>query len=508
MSMTSNLFLIFLLSLLVIYYLVPHTVQWIVLLAASYVYYLAASAAAGLFLIYSTFVSWLGALGMERILKNSEDRKEGKKAARKYLILCLILDFGMLAFLKYTNFLIFNIGRLFHSDVSLLHLILPLGISYYTFQTAGYLLDVYWGRAEAEKNCFRFALFVSFFPQMVQGPIGRFEKLAPQLYTPHYFDRQIVNEGIIRIAWGLFKKMILAEWAAVFVDAIFAEPDRFSGIAVFGLLMYTVQLYGDFSGGIDVMLGVSCLFGIRLDENFRQPFFAVSISDFWQRWHITLGTWMKDYLMYPLTLSRWMNRLGKRCRKIFGKKKGRLVPVCISNLIVFFVVGIWHGASWNNIGWGLYNGVIIALSSLLAGEFALAKQKLHINDKAGWYHGFMMLRTFILINISWYFDCADSFGQAMKMMRYSVTRFAPGELLEISSGKLGTAYTPYALLTLALGCLALLIVSILREKGIGVREKIAARPVPAVAALSLVLIVLIPMFGPMAAARGFLYAQF
>lgn len=506
--MTSSLFLIFLLLLVFIFYIVPHKVQWIVLLAASYAYYLAASPAAGIFLLYSTAVSFFGALFMERILSSSSDRKEGKKAARKYLILCLLLDFGMLAFLKYTNFLIINISRLFRADISVLKLILPLGISYYTFQTAGYLLDVYWGRAEAEKNIFRFALFVSFFPQMVQGPIGRYHSLMPQLVKVHDFDGQAIKEGVLRIAWGLFKKMILAEWAAVYADAIFADPDRYSGIAVFGLLMYTVQLYGDFSGGIDVMLGAASLFGITLDENFRQPFFATSLSNFWQRWHITLGTWMKDYVMYPLTLSRWMSRFGKSCRKIFGKKKGRLVPVCVSNLIVFFVVGIWHGASWNNIGWGLYNGVIIALSSLLAGEFALMKEKLHINDKSRGYHFFMIARTFVIINISWYFDCAASFVQAFRMIKYSVTRFNPGELLTISSGKLGTAYTPYALATLVIGCLILLTVSILKENGVKVRERIAALPVPATALLSLVLIVLIPMFGPMAAARGFMYAQF
>ena len=416
------------------------------------------------------------------------------------LILGMLLDFGALAVLKYTGFVVLNLNRLFHSDISIPNLLLPLGISYYTFQTVGYLLDVYWGRTDAEKNFFRYALFVSFFPQLVQGPIGRYSVLAEQFAKAHAFSLHQMRYGLERILWGLFKKMLLADWAVVYADAIFGDPDRFSSIAVFGLLMNTVQLYGNFSGGIDVALGVASLFGITLDENFKRPFFAVSISDFWTRWHISLGTWMKDYVMFPLTLSRNMSSL--------GKKKGRLIPICISNLIVFFIVGIWHGPTWSNIGWGLYNGVIVAFSSFFAPEYETVKNKLHINGNASGYRLFMMIRTFILINISWYFDCVPTFGTALRMMKYSVTRFAPAELLAIPAGKLGTSYTPYALLTLGLGCLLLLIVSILQERGLHIREKMAALPLPVEFGICLILLICVSLFSPLAAARGFIYAQF
>ena len=508
MALTSNVFIIFVAAALVVYYLVPGKAQWVVLLAASYFYYMFTSVPAAVFLVFSTVVTYLCALRVEQIMKNADDKKLAKQRARRILIIGLLLDLGVLAWLKYTNFMIDNINHLFRTDIKMLNLILPLGISYYTFQTIGYILDVFWGRAQAEKNIFKYALFVSFFPQIVQGPIGRFGKLAPQLTAAHPFSVNRIRFGLERILWGVFKKMVLADWAAVYRDAIFADPEKYSGIAIFGVLLYSVQLYGDFAGGIDIMIGVASLFGVELDENFRQPFFAVSLTDFWRRWHMTLGSWMKDYVMYPLTLSKAMNRLGKASKKAFGRKRGRLVPVCISNIVVFFLVGVWHDANWNNIGWGLYNGLIIAFSSLFAGVYEMMKTKLHINDKSKGWHLFMMLRTFIIINISWYFDCADSFGKAFRMMKYSVTRFHPSQFLQISSGKLGTAYTPYALLTLVIGVVILFIVSVLKERGVNIRESLSRLPLAAELLIFIVLLVSIPLFGPMAQARGFIYAQF
>ncbi len=508
MLTATNGFILFLLISLIIYYAVPKKWQWIVLLAISWGYYIRTDALAALFLLFSTVTAYACALFTEKTIQKAEDKKEGKRTARKILIAGMLLEFAVLAVLKYSGFVLVNINKLFKAGISVPELLLPIGISYYTFQTVGYLLDVYWGRTEAEKNFLRFSLFVSFFPQLAQGPIGRHKTLSPQLSAGHAFSFDNIRCGLERILWGLFKKMLLSDWAAVFTQAVFGNPDQYSGAVIIGLLLYTVQLYGSFSGGIDVALGIGTMFGIRLDENFRQPFFATSLSDFWTRWHITLGTWMKDYVMYPLTLSRFMNRLGKKCRRLFGKKKGRLIPICISNLIVFFIVGIWHGPTWGNIGWGLYNGVIIAFSSFFASSYLTAKEKLHINDKAAWYRFFMMFRTFVIIHISWLFDCASSPGEAFKLLGYSVTRFAPAELLTISSGKQGTAYTPYALLTIGIGCLLLLAVSILKEKGKRIPDIMGSLPLPAEFALCMILLICIPLFSPMATVRGFIYAQF
>ena len=283
MSLTSNLFFLFTAMGLCIYYIVPKRLQWVVLLICSYCYYMIISIPAVFFLLFSTLVTYGCALWIKHINNIQVEEKVDVKKKKRIVTFGIVLDLGMLAFLKYSNFLILNINAITNGHINLFHMILPLGISYYTFQTLGYLLDVYWGRAEAETNLGKYALFVSFFPQLVQGPIGRYGRLADQLTSSHKFELHQIKYGVERIVWGLFKKMIVAEWASVYRIAIFSKPEQYSGIAVFGVLLYTIELYGDFTGGIDIVLGVAAMFGIRLDENFRQPLFSISISDFWRR---------------------------------------------------------------------------------------------------------------------------------------------------------------------------------------------------------------------------------
>lgn len=251
--------------------------------------------------------------------KNGNSRETQNR--KEICDLGLVLNFGMLGLAKYTNFAIENLNALFHMNLRGMQILLPLGISFYTFQSSGYILDVYWKRCKAEHHPLKYALFVSFFPQILQGPIGRYSRLAHQLYEPHKFESANITRGLERILWGFFKKMILADWSAVFVDAIFDNPDQYGGLAIFGVLFYTIQLYADFSGGMDVVIGIASMFGIELDENFTRPFFATSITDFWHRWHITLGTWMKDYVFYPVTLSGWMKKFGRWAKKSLERKQ-------------------------------------------------------------------------------------------------------------------------------------------------------------------------------------------
>lgn len=319
-----------------------------------------------------------------------------------------------------------------------------------------------------------------------------------------------MEEAFERILWGFFKKMVVADTAAIFVNALFDEYQTYPGLAVFAALAYSVQLYGDFSGGIDVVIGISKLFGITLDENFKRPYFARSITDFWHRWHITLGTWMKDYIFYPVSLSGWMGRFGKMAKKAFGRSVGRTLPICLANLIVFLVVGVWHGAAWKFIVYGLYNGMIIAFSGLMAGNYRKWKKKLHIQDKSWGWQVFQILRTFLLVNISWFFDRADSVGQALAMMKNSVTHWKPSQLLTIPVGHGGTtAYTGLSLAILAVGILILFIFGILEERGMDVFSRIARMPVWFRMGLYLAVIFAIPMVGqPPSSTGGFIYAQF
>ena len=508
MSLISMEFLIFVGIAVIGYYLIPKRFQWIWLLIFSYIYYASSGIKILFFLLYTTITTYGTGRLLDRVNHKELPRNEAKSRKRRILIGCLLLNFGMLAVLKYTNFAIENVNAIFHAGISFQKLILPLGISFYTFQSMGYIIDVYWGKYEAEKNPFRFALFVSFFPQLLQGPIGRFDRLARQLYEQHSFDLLKAQYALQLMLWGFFKKLVLADRAAVVVNQVFQNYTQYSGVTnIVAVLMYSIQLYMDFSGGMDVVMGVAALFGVELDQNFKRPYFATSITDFWHRWHITLGTWMKDYIFYPVSLSKWMGKFGKWSKKAFGKKTGRVVPICVANIIVFLVVGIWHGAAWKYIAYGLYNGLIIAISSLLAPLYRKGFEKFHINPKSGAWHVVQILRTFLLVNISWYFDMAVSLSAAFAMMKSTVTGFSLATLTDGSLMMLGLDKLDYMIL--AMGCLVVFLISFLKERGIQIRESLGRKPLVILWAVYGMLVFGIPMFGyVMTTTGGFIYAQF
>ena len=312
MSFTTVAFFVFLLAGIVVYYVLPKNVQWIWLLILSYIYYFTFSIKASLFMVFATVTIYFGGIWLQNIqntgdryLKDNketlsrEDKKAYKESLRRkkrwVLFLILLLDFGMLAVVKYSNFAIENInsvlGLIGKEPIGLLGMGLPLGISFFTFQSVSYAIDVYQGKYECEKNIFKMGLFVSFFPQLLQGPIGRYDRLGKQLYSGHSFNLKNVEYGLQRIGWGLFKKVVIADRAAVLVLNVFNNYEAYSGFHyIMAVLMYSVDLYMDFSGGIDIVIGAAQMFGITMDENFRQPYFSKSIGEFWRRWHITLGT--------------------------------------------------------------------------------------------------------------------------------------------------------------------------------------------------------------------------
>lgn len=521
MSLISMEFLMFVGIAVIGYYLIPRRFQWIWLLTFSYIYYASSGIKILFFLLFTTITTYgagrlLDKVNKETVIPDSEENiglrkkvlKNHKIRKRRILVGCLLLNFGMLAVLKYMNFAIENVNAIFHTCISFQKLILPLGISFYTFQSMGYIIDVYWGKYEAERNLFRFALFVSFFPQILQGPIGRFDRLAKQLYAEHSFDLQRAEYALQLILWGFFKKLVLADRAAVVVNQVFLNYTQYAGITnIVAVLMYSVQLYMDFSGGMDVVSGVAGLFGIELDQNFKRPYFATSITDFWHRWHITLGTWMKDYVFYPISLSKWMGKFGKWAKKAFGKKTGRVIPICVANIIVFLVVGIWHGAAWKFIVYGLYNGLIIAISSLLAPIYKKCFEKLHLNPRSGGWRVVQIVRTFVLVNISWYFDMAVSLSAAWMMMKTTVTGFTLSTLTDGTLMTLGLERLDYAILVA--GCMVVFLISLLKEREVQIRESLGAKPLVLRWAVYGMLVFAIPMFGyVMITTGGFIYAQF
>ncbi|MBE5823464.1 MAG: MBOAT family protein [Butyrivibrio sp.] len=420
---------------LVLYYRLPRAHQWKVLLAANLLFYLLVGRWNIAFILVTAFSVWYAAILLDRLSeqfkaakKTAESREEKKVLKSRFqnkkrfvLFLALVLNFGILAFMKY-----FRVMGSWGQG-----LLVPLGISFYTFQAVGYLVDVHGEKYEAEKRFPRFLLFVSFFPQLVQGPINRYGKMGPQFEKEHSWSAERAKRAVILILFGLMKKYAVANMLTDSIARIFDSPaDTIPGsLVVCGILLYSVQQYADFSGGIDIVLGVAQLFDLEMMPNFRQPYFAVSLGDFWRRWHISLGAWMRDYVFYPFALLKPMQNFGKWCSKHLGKHFGRVLPAGIANILVFFLVGVWHGAYMHYVWWGLYNGIVIALSDILEPTFGKVSELLHLPLKSRGMHIFRVIRTFVIVNIGWYFDRIEDMGQCLACFGRTVSAFKPGEFL-------------------------------------------------------------------------------
>lgn len=487
MDFFSLAYILFVLIALIFYYRLPERFQWVVLLIANISFYLICGKWNIIFILITSLSVWLGGRKLSdlsaqhKVLKkNKELTKEDKKALknrfqnkkRLVLWLVLILNLGILALIKY--FKIFT---------PVTGLLLPLGISFYTFQAIGYLVDVYGDKYQAEKNYFRFLLFVSFFPQLIQGPINRYDKLGEQLKRAHKIDGERVKKALMLILYGLMKKYAIANMLVDSIEAVISSPvDVVPGALIaFAILMYSAQQYADFSGGIDIVLGVALLFDLEMMPNFRQPYFATSLGDFWRRWHISLGAFMRDYVFYPFALLKPMQKFGKWCSKHFGNHFGRVLPAGIANILVFFLVGLWHGAESHYIWWGLYNGIVIALSDLLEPAFSKVFSALHIKSDSKGVHVFRIIRTFIIVNIGWYFDRIEDFGQCIASLARTAFHFNLVEFMWSFGNVLlnpNAADSSYVLGGMALAtisCIIVFVISVLFENGVDVFGSASSR---------------------------------
>ena len=503
MSFISAGFLITIALGAAVYYLVPKKYQWIVLLVMSFAFYATYGVKYIGYIIFTIISSYIFAVKMEVC----EDRAK----RRRLLIACLCCNFGILAGMKYINFFIGNINALSSlfggSRLPLFNIVMPLGISFYTFQTMSYVIDVYQKKYAAQKNIFKLALFTAFLPQLLQGPIGRYDRLAPQFFGGQEFKLINLEFGAQRMAWGLAKKLVLADRAYVAANYVFSNLQNYSGAyIVFALLLFSIYVYCDFAGGMDLVIGAAQIFGITLDENFRQPYFSKSLGEFWRRWHISLGAWMKDYVFYPFSISKKMLRFSKFAKKRFGKTTGRVLPICLANILIFFIVGVWHGASWKYIIYGFYNGIIIAVSSLLKPVFAAAARKCRINTSSAGWKAVSILRTFIIVNIGWLFDACQTASLAFKAFGRIFINFRLDVLWDGSLLNLGLNLRDYKVLAVAV--LILFITSVMKERGIKLREFVAERPVVVRWALYIILVFVTAPFGYVGSTTEFVYAQF
>jgi len=495
MLFTSYSFIAFLALLFTVYYLVPRRFQWMLLLFASYLFYFIAGPTYVIYIFVTTLSTYLVSVKLESLNKaqsaylaehkdmSREEKKEYKASVkskqRKWLAACLLFNFGILAVVKYTNFAIANINAVIGAfgggtQLSFLKLALPLGISFYTFQTMGYIIDVYRGKHPAERNFFKLALFVSFFPQLIQGPISRFSDLAQTLYKEHSFDSRNISFGIERILWGYFKKVVLADRILVAVNTLIKNPDTYQGAYVLiGMLFYAYQLYADFTGGIDITIGIAQVLGIEVKENFHRPYFSKNIVEYWRRWHITMGTWFRDYLFYPLSVSKPMLNISKHSRRLFGEALGKRIPVYLSTFIVWFATGIWHGASWNFIVWGLMNCVVILISQELKPFYDWFHSRFNVAGKL-YFKVFQIVRTVLLMSSIRMFDCYRDVPMTFRMFGTIFTRFSFKPFFDGSLLKLGLDLSDY--IVLLAGLIVLTIVSVSQARG-SVRRQLEKKPV-------------------------------
>lgn len=468
MSFLSFTFALFVAIALAVYFLwVPKKYQWCVLLVISYVFYAFAGWKLFFFILFTTTTVFICALLLKKI-----KTKNRKTAA---IALVIVGNFAILAFFKWFNTLAGWGNRLLDAigdptvHIPLFSLLLPLGISFYTFQAIGYLIDVSRGKVEPERNFAKFALFISFFPQLVQGPISRHSELADQLYASRRFDYDEARRGFQLVVWGLFKKLVIADRLLLTTSQIFSDQEAYNGLYfLFGGIVSFVKLYADFSGGVDIARGVAQMFGINMPQNFRRPFFSNTLSDFWRRWHMTLNLWWRDYLFYPFVLSKAMTRFGKFVRNHIGPEFSRVVGVYIGIYVVRVINAMWHGADLFLIASGLYHGFLITTGLMLTPVFIKIIRLLHINTGCFSWRLFQIVRTFLLVSIGQIFWNAGGVKASITAIVSIFKDFNPW-ILNLDSTLL-VGMSEWDAKIIFISVLLLIIVEVFQEKGISIRE--------------------------------------
>ena len=526
MSFTSITFWIALVVLTAVYYLVPKKFQRWVLLAGSLLFYLYTGWKPMLLIVgVATFVFsmalYFGRVNAhyETLIAENRDQKrqlnaECTQKKKKWLALSLVICFGILFVLKYYH--VFEsaanaLSAWIPASRSLVgkSIILPLGLSYYTFQAVGYLIDVYRGKYGPETNYFQLLLFVSFFPQLIQGPISRYDQLGAQFLTEKHFDFERTKDALLLILWGFFQKLIIGDRLTIVRDTIAGNCETYPGFfLIFAALISWLKLYTDFSAGIDIANGVASILGIELPMNFNQPFFATSLSEFWSRWHMTLNNWWRDYVFYPLTLSPAFNSIGKKAKKMMGNNIGKKVPIFLSLIVVRFINATWHGLGANQIVSGIYHGLLVGFSFMLEPVFAKTNKALKVRTESIGWRIFQSVRTYLLISIPSLVSLARTW-QDFKLNVTSLFCWNPWVLFDGSLNQLGISYKEWYLVLF--GVLVLFAVDVCKEKGISITGVIRRQNTAFRWLLYYALIFLLLIFGAYGQgydASSFMYAGF
>ena len=460
MLFNSLKFLIFFPIVVLGYFLIPDRWKHYWLLLASYYFYMSWNAGYALLILFSTLVTYICA----RLLEKEKTREAGGKRAKRIVLASLVLNLGLLVYFKYFNFLLTSVESifaLFHIRLQIprFDILLPVGISFFIFQALGYTIDVYRGDIPAEHDFFRYALFVSFFPQLVAGPIERSGNLLKQLAVPHRFGYERTKEGLLLMLWGYFLKVVLADRIAIFVDMVYGDIPAFNGwYCMLATVLFAVQIYCDFSGYSVIAVGAAKILGIQLMENFEAPHLSTSVAEFWRRWHISLTSWFRDYLYIPLG----------------GSRKGKARKY-LNVMIVFLVSGLWHGASFNYVIWGAINGLFQIIGEILMPLRRKAAALLHLHRESFVHRVISGVITFVLVDFCYIFFRTTTIREAIAVIRRILS---PGNPAELITGLLA-AQNPRATATECLFVffclLILLFADAMKCRGIAVRTKILAQ---------------------------------
>ncbi len=497
MLFNSAEFLLFFPMVTLLYFIIPKKVRYIWLLFASYYFYMCWNEEYALLMATSTIITYLSGLLIEHVRK-MEDVVKQKRYAKLCVILSFVLNLSILGVFKYCDFIMDNVTLLLQSigieiTKPSFSLLLPVGISFYTFQALSYTMDVYRKEIYAERNILKYALFVSFFPQLVAGPIERSKNLLIQINRVNRFDYERMKKGLLLMGWGYFQKLVIADRVAIIVNQVYNNHTEYYGVQlIMATVLFAIQIYCDFSSYSDIAIGAAEILGFKLMQNFKQPYFANSIVDFWKRWHISLTSWFRDYLYIPLG----------------GNRKGK-VRQYINIMVVFVTSGLWHGASWHFVVWGGLNGAYQIIGYLLK-PFRVATMKLfRIKQGTISHRIFQRMVTFILVCISWVFFRANSLTQALQIFRRMFKQSAIDTMFHKTFLSLGLNYADLVVIILSIGIL--FVVGLLRRNNVRIRDGLAKQPLVVrwgVYYGIIFTIIIFGIYGPQFDASQFIYFQF
>lgn len=477
----------------VLYAVTPQKIRRLVLLAASWIFFWALSGRLIVYLLFSIFAVYCFGLRLSVLQRNLDacleqaDRTERKRIRRagerrrhRLLLLAAAVHIGMLVFLKYSGFAVVNLSQAasffgLQWRIEPPSFLLPAGISFYTLQAVSYLADVAGRRIPADRNLLRIALFMSFFPEIMEGPIVRYGDTALRLWEAPRMRYENFQRGVLRILYGVMKKMVIADRLNLLIRTVFGGYMNFGGgMILTAAVCYTVQLYMDFSGTMDVALGSAELFGIRLPENFRRPFFSKSIQEFWQRWHITLGTWFRDYVFFPVSMSGAVRKAAGRAGRFFGRRAAVLCTAGAALAAVWLANGFWHGAGWQYLFFGMYHFVLIFAGMAAEPAAERLAAVLRIRRDSMPYRAVRTVRTALLVVGGELFFRAEGLRAGMVMMRKIMTDFSLAPFRDGTVFRTGMDAADFGIVLAVLA--VIFMISLLQEKGLSVRDRILHAP--------------------------------